>query len=254
MKSRLWNATVISGAAIFLLVVGWSSFSAVRYLRTAERFAVKHLSIVGAERLTHEQIMAGAELEVGANIFSIEMDAVRERVEGLRWVRHAFVQRVLPDRIVVKVIERVPIGDARIDGRLYQFDEQAVLLPPDANNTSSFPIVDGFSLGDRDKNVQKVITYRQIMEELQGQTELSQIVIRDNGEVSVVSVSEPQLVDLGNEDFKGRWLRYLRVKAQIRQYPDVVRVDLRFRNQVILKMSSDEHEDEVIWPAKTNSL
>jgi cell division protein FtsQ len=244
---------IFTSAAVFLALVGWSSFTAIRYLRSAERFELKHVSVSGSERLAPEQVMAGAGLDIGANIFSIDMDVVRERVEALRWVRHALVHRVLPDQIVIKVHERVPIGDARIDGQIYHFDDQAMLLPP-YDTSESFPVVDGFSAGNHEKNLEKVILYRRIMDELEGQAVLSQIRINDEGEVSVVPLTEPQLVDLGSEDFKSRWDRYLEVKTQIQQYPGVVRVDLRFRNQVILKMSSEDHEDEVIWPAKTNSL
>ena len=32
------------------------------------------------------------------------------------------VQRVLPDKIIIKVVEREPIGLARIRGEIYQFD------------------------------------------------------------------------------------------------------------------------------------
>ena len=37
-------------------------------------------------------------------------------------MRYAIVQRVLPDEIIIKVVEREPIGLARIDGEIYQFD------------------------------------------------------------------------------------------------------------------------------------
>jgi cell division protein FtsQ len=256
MKTKLWNAVVLASAALFLAVLGWSSYAAIRYVRTAPRFEVKQLSVAGTERLPEGQVVAQASIEMGANIFSVNMDEVRERVERLHWVRHALVQRVLPDQIVIKVFEREPIGSARISGEIYYFDEEAVLLQSDAGVSENFPIVDGLRLRNTEQNLRKVALYRRIMDDLQGQTEFSEIHINDAGEVSVVSVTDPQTVLLGTGDFKARWIRYLQVKTQIQQYPDVVRVDLRFKNQVILKMSTDDEDEqnEVIWPAKTNSL
>ena len=77
--------------------------------------------------------------EVPANIFSADLDDIRERVEGLRWVRYATVQRVFPDTISIKVIEREPVGLARIRGEIYQFDAQAELLDPDTEGGINFP-------------------------------------------------------------------------------------------------------------------
>ena len=56
------------------------------------------------------------------------------------------------------------------------------------------------------------------------------------------------MVSIGGGDFHARWVKYLRFKTQIQhQYPDAVRVDLRFRNQVIVRMRNDEAEKKVIW-------
>jgi hypothetical protein len=49
-------------------------------------------------------------------------------------------------------------------------------------------------------------------------------------------------------------VRYLQLKPQIQQqYPAAVRVDLRFKNQVIVKMKDDAGE-KVVWGAKKNTL
>ena len=55
-------------------------------------------------------MLAKAGFEVGTNVFRVNLDQVRERVEDLQWVRNAIVERVLPDQIIIKVIEREPIG------------------------------------------------------------------------------------------------------------------------------------------------
>jgi cell division septal protein FtsQ len=101
--------------------------------------------------------------------------------------------------------------------------------------------------------VKKVETYRSVLQEL-GEAALSEIHINESGDVTVVSASDPVSINLGVSDFRNRWVRYLQLKPQIQQqYPAAVRVDLRFKNQVIVKMKDDAGE-KVVWGAKKNTL
>src|SRR5262245_7467474 len=162
----------LSGLAILCCV----TYEVVIYLRTATRFEVQKLSVAGATRVPENEVIAKAGFEIGTNIFRVNLDEIRNRVESLAWVRYASVQRVLPDQIVIKVVEREPIGLTRIKGEIYQFDIDGKILEPDPASGSSFPILDGLRAGDRRGNVHKVETYRAVLEEL-GQTTLSEIHI-----------------------------------------------------------------------------
>ena len=80
--------------------------------------------------------------------------------------------------------------------------------------------------------------------------------MNNDGEVSVVSLSEPLLVNLGASEFRTRWGRYLQLKTQIQEdYPEAVQVDFRFENQVILKTKTDASDErKVTWDVKRKSL
>jgi hypothetical protein len=92
------------------------------------------------------------------------------------------------------------------------------------------------------------------MDEL-GQAALSEIQISDAGEVTVVSATDPLTINLGTTDFRSRWIKYLQLKPQIQeQYPRAVRVDLRFKNQIIIKMRDDDGGEKIVWGEKKNTL
>jgi len=248
---------VIVASALFvicLIPIGWAAYSAVVYLTTDARFEVQKLSVSGLKRVEENQVLAKAGFEVGTNVFRVKLDRVRQSVEQLPWVRHAMVERVLPDKIIIKIVEREPIGLARINGEVFQFDVDGKILDPDPVSGASFPILDGLRADDAKHNLEKVDVYRRVLEDL-GQMALSEIHINDNQEVTVVSASDPVLVNLGTVDFRTRWIKYLQLKPQIqRQYPQAVRVDLRFRNQVIVRMTNDENSESIVWGAKKNTL
>ena len=234
--------------------LGWAAYQAVLYLRTSPRFEVQKFSISGVRRIEESVVLARAGLEAGTNIFQLDLNEVRRHVEDLDWVRYASVQRVLPDQIVIKIVEREPIGLTRIRGEIYQFDIDGKILDPDSASGSSFPILDGLRPRDHEGNLRKVETYRKVVEEL-GQTSLSEIHIKESGEVTVVSASDPLLIDLGVAEFRPRWIKYLQLKPQIQQqYPHAVRVDLRFKNQVIIKVKDDDAGEKIVWGAKKDTL
>jgi cell division septal protein FtsQ len=259
MKSRLLKIVQISFVTVAFGGLGVGAYAVVRYFKTDPRFEVKALAVSGVsgplKRVTEGQVIGQAEFDIGTNVFKVDLDSIRERVERLRWVSHAIVQRVLPDQILIKVAEREPIGLARIRGEVYQFDEDGMILELDAASNGSFPILDGLKRNDPDGNLAKVNAYRQVLEEL-GQGELSEVHINDALEVSVVSASDPLIVNLGASEFRARWIKYLQLKTQIHeQYPQAARVDLRFKNQVVVQMKDDDNSrDQVLWGAEKKSL
>jgi len=69
---------------------------------------VKGLRVDGAlHKLRAEQIAIAAGLQ-DMRLFEVDLSAVRARVEALPWVAHARISRIWPDRIAIRVVERVP--------------------------------------------------------------------------------------------------------------------------------------------------
>ncbi len=256
---KVGKKQIIRYAQVAVLVMSlgglsWIAYSVINYVKTAPRFEVEKLAVSGLKRVDENQVLAKAGFEVGTNVFDVNLEEVRQRVEQIQWVRHALVERVLPDQIIIKVVEREPIGIARIRGEAYQFDIDAMILDPDPVSGSSFPILDGLT-GDTHRNLKKVEIYRKVLEEL-GQTSLSEVQINNVNEVSVVETGDPLMVSLGTDEFRRGWIKYLQLKPQIQaQYPQAVRVDLRYKNQVIVRMKDDEESGEKItWDVEKKSL
>lgn len=252
--AKLVRFVQIAASVLGLAILCWAGYEGVLYVRTSQRFEVKKISVSGLKRIRQTQVLAKAGFEVGSNAFKVRLDDIRERVESLEWVRYATVQRILPDEIVVKIVEREPIGLTRIRGETYQFDVDGTILDTDPAGGASFPILDGLSQNDQAGNLRKVQTYRTVLDEL-SQTSLSEIHISEAGEVTVVSASDPISINLGTSDFRNRWVKYLQLKPQIQQrYPEALRVDLRFKNQIIIKMNDEEAGEKIVWGAKKDTL
>src|SRR3989449_10773361 len=128
--TKLIRIARIATAASAFLLTGWAGYSAIFYLTMTPRFEVKKFSVSGLKRIDENQLLAKAGVEAGTNVFRVDLRAIRERIEQLQWVRHAMVERVFPDQIIIKGIEREPIGLARIRGEIYQFDDEGKIREP----------------------------------------------------------------------------------------------------------------------------
>jgi len=255
MKSKLYNILRILFVLTGLGCIASAVWVGYRYVHTDPRFSLLQVTVKDLKRVEEDDFLPRMQLKTGknTNIFAVDMEDVRKRVEEIEWIHHATVQRVLPDQIIIRVVERIPIGLARIRGQVYEFDSEGVVLEPDNTPIPELPMLVELSENDKEANLRKIEMYKKVIAEL-GAEGISQILVNANYEVSIVRDDDPLIVKLGVADFKERWDRYLALKSMISSdYKDAVRVDLRFRNKVILSMH-DEGDGKVIWDGKKRSL
>jgi cell division protein FtsQ len=240
--------------ALFLLAFGWGLYRAVSYAYRAPGLQIGSIAVQGLDRVSEGEVLSRTDITSGTSILGLDLEQMRESIEGLRWVKHASVQRVWPREIVIAVTERDPIAIARIDGQIFQVDEDGVVLPVDGGSLDDAPILDGLRLDDMEGNRARIGIYRDTVQ-LIGEGLLSEVHISDAGEVSVVPINHPILVDLGLDRHQERWARYVEHGARIRrEYPGVSRVDLRFEGQVIIRLGDDQPARNLIWDEETRLL
>lgn len=82
---------------------------------------VNDVVLSGRQNVDASEILAALDIERGSPIFAMDMNAARERIESLGWVRSAEIARRLPDIVFVRVVERQPLA-------IWQHDGQAALV------------------------------------------------------------------------------------------------------------------------------
>jgi len=192
----------------------------------------------------------GAVEDQTKNLLSLDLDELRKSLELISWVRSATVRRVLPDKLIIEVSERVPIGYVRIDHSTFLVDDQGVLLETNSESSREFdfPVITGMEAGLEPevvaRNKKRISLYRELIQALEGNgaglsRDLSEVHLQDPGSLAVLLNDDPVLVILGSVQLEKRFRRYLGMSSQIKQKcPQVDSVDLRFQEQVIIKQSS----------------
>lgn len=88
--------------------------------------------------LSREVILSTAKLQIGQNIFSVSLAKAREALAALPQVERVDLQRSLPNKIVVEIVERRPVAwlaeakavDPSTSDKSYLIDSKGVLFKP----------------------------------------------------------------------------------------------------------------------------
>jgi cell division septal protein FtsQ len=253
-KARMNGYLRVAVWSPLLLGFGFGIYWSVSYVQESERLEVRRISVSGLHRVTENEVLASIGYAPGTNVLQANLEETRQTVEELLWVRHATIQRVWPNEIAISLVERQPIALVRINSEIFQVDIEGVVLSPDGLTEIDAPILDGLHVGDPEGNEVKINIYRDIVEAI-GESELSEVHVAESGEVSVVPTENPILIDLGLTSHRDRWEKYLGLSVQIHEdYPDAFRVDLRFRDQVIIQNKENEPAGNIIWGDETKLL
>lgn len=130
----------------FVLILGVSlgvAWGARRYVNTSPRFAVRETVVDGTLRRSKETVLQEGGIAVGDNVFAIDLDAARRKIEADPWIAEATLARRLPDTILVQIKERdaaavVALGESYLVSR-----EGEVFKKLEPGDPSDLPIITG---------------------------------------------------------------------------------------------------------------
>lgn len=250
-----WGKPVFAGCVLVALggaaALVWQTRN---FLLHDPRFTISSgssIQTVGNSELTRADLLLVFGSDIGRNLFYVPLEQRQRELEQIPWVEHATVMRILPNQIRVAVAERTPIAFAEVNGRIELVDAEGVLLqmPPQemAAKHYSFPVVTGINPSDPPAaSAARMQLYQRFLGELDaaGQnisSQFSEIDVSDPSDVkaTVATNGNGLLLYFGQEDFVARWQNYQAHIAQWRaQYPNLASADLRYSDEVVLKMAN----------------
>jgi len=214
------------------------------WLLSSPRFAVAAVEVSGHSRLSREAIEAAASIPPGANIFTLNTQDIVARVEALPSVRHAAVIRTLPNRVDIVVEERRPFTLVHA-GNLHWIDEHGVDLGPEPRPVAlSTPVISGLGADDlgtsraeaTDRATTGLALLRLLLRSGSGLLQSISEIDMSRAEGPVLYTLDGVEVRLGSDDWQARLGRLQGVLAQLKASGETVTaIDLRFRDQVVLK-------------------
>jgi len=234
---------VAGGLGLAAAVLGAGAL-AEQWALTSPRFEVAEIEVRGVSRLSREAVLAASGLTRGVNLFRLDAARAVAGVEALPEVRRVDLVRYWPNRVVLQVEERRPFTLVHA-GRLHWVDAEGMAagMEPRAVAVPA-PVISGLTPDElatagRSPSA-RVSTGLALIHLLQRAS--AQLA----SQISEIDVSRPEgpvlftvdgvEVRLGRDDWETRLPRLQGVLAQVASSGEAVSsIDLRFRDQVVLK-------------------
>ena len=160
-----------------------------------ERYALREVLVESSGRFQSAHVMAYGDLAEGMNLFAIDLGSLRKTLEEVPLIREVEIQRLLPDRLHVRIRERLPV--ARISTGSGSFtltvDSDGFILGRAAPQ-SALPMIVGYQdrgLTPGSQLLDAVARDALQLAELCASTRLSQVI-----RISQIHVGNPDYLDL----------------------------------------------------------
>lgn len=130
---------------IFLTIaVGAGVWFYEKPIELPKEFRIDKIEFDGQEHVPEVLLLKASGLRYKKNIFNTSVNDVKKKLEQISWIKSASVQRKLPNKIYVRVAERVPIAIYQLNYKLYLLDIDGKILENDGiGNFDNLPIIVG---------------------------------------------------------------------------------------------------------------
>lgn len=201
-------------------------------------FVVRDVFVVGRGQTPKATLLDALAVKRGAPILAVDLEAARQRVQALPWVRHASVRRVLPDTLVVEIVERRPLALWQQDKKFALIDDQGqVILRDDVGPFSQLMVVVG---EDAPANATALVRMLASEPDLMARVKAA---VRVGGRRWNLHMSDGIDVKLPEQDPERAWQRLGDYQRKHRLLDKPVRVlDLRFDDRLVVRPAAPANE------------
>jgi cell division septal protein FtsQ len=213
---------------------------------SAEALRITRITVSGNVRMSKGEVVALLDGLRGHNMVTVNLEAWRMKLLTSPWVADARLRRVLPGTIAVAIIERQPMGIARLRGELYLVDEGGTIVDQFGPNYAELdlPVIDGLASAPQDGGTlideSRATLAARLLATLHTRPDLakriSQVDVSDPRDAVVILKDDTAFVRLGDDAFVERLESYLDVAPMLRERVDGIDyVDLRFDERIYVK-------------------
>lgn len=218
----LWTAL---GTIVVVGVGAAATWGARHYIQTSPRFAIDAIEVTGARHRTGAELETGAGLAKGQNVFSIDLDAARDRLLSDPWIREASVARKLPSSITLRVTEHEAAALVVAGADTYLATRDGELFKRlEVGDPTDLDVVTGISVdmlaADRDGAVALVRRALDLAAEyahspLAKRSPLQEIHVEPSGEMTLVIGKSTVALHMGSAPYRKKLEHAVRVFSEL---------------------------------------
>jgi len=240
-----WRAVVkpLVKGALVAIVTAFVLYRGAVMAVQAHVLTVDRIVVTGNERMSKGEVIAVLSGLRGESLLFTDLDKWHKRLLASPWVKDAALRRSLPSTVEVAVVERAPVGVARLKGDLYLVDDHGVLIDQFGPQYADLdlPIIDGLNAGgDTMTDEGRAELAARLIMAVRGKPtlakRLSQVDVSDGHNATVILTGDPAVLEVGEDQFVPRLESYLSLAPTLRErVADIDYVDLRFDDRIYVR-------------------
>lgn len=217
------------------------------YQRLAQAgFAVERMDLNGRSRTPMRDVEQAIGFKTGEPIFRVDLGELKERLEAIPTVKHASVERALPDTLHIQLKEREPVAVWQNNGKFALIDDTGAVMPDlEVNKYKNLPLLVGFGAPE---HVGEVMAMFDARKDLAPQVVAA---IRIGNRRWDVNFKQGIKVKLPEEHFETAWLE-LATMQQDQQIllRDIQTIDMRDRERMYITVNPRDTSPSNFLPTK----
>jgi len=248
--SRRWRWVLFTVAV--LIPTGLVGYFLAVFALTSPHFVLnsaEDVVVVGNRFVSREEILNALGMPLsgkagtGINVFRLSLETRRKQVESIAWVHSATLVRVYPHRLVVQIVERLPVAFVNIAGHVGLVDAEGVMLEKPEAASFDFPMITGLEVsGSLEERRSRLDLYQGFLRDVSEEVArsgwmISEVDLRDAEDLNALMVQgrETLRVHFGHQDFLPRFKNFVALLPELRKSNERLdSVDLRYRNQIVV--------------------
>jgi len=266
---HLYRRVLVGGTAA--VVGGWLLYETVHFFLYSSRVVLvraEQIELTGNHYISRAAVLEKFLGDRGRSVLRVPLAKRRRALEEIPWVEQVSVERILPNRIRVELVERTPVAFLRLGTELAMVDAYGVILERPLAGEFRFPVVAGMTeVMPREAREQRMRLYLQFLKEIElirpGAAEhVSEVDLSDGEDLRAMLAGIPQLgvvgagaegpvlVHFGDGDFVNKFRLFVENIGQWRSSVGRVEsVDLRFARQVVVNPEAKTTAAKTVHPA-----
>ncbi len=138
----------IIGGVLMMAAMSFTFILGHDYLTQCDYFKARKVSVEGTSRLEIHQVLHQAGVRKGTNILALNLSLARKRLLAHPRVAHASVSRELPDAIIIRIKEHVPMAVLDLGRKFIVNTKGEIFKEKGASDPENLPLVTGLSFAD----------------------------------------------------------------------------------------------------------
>ncbi len=203
-----------------VLALGLVGFIVYQGMLRSDFFQLTAIGIEGCRRVPKSKVLELSGVDIYANLLSLSVDEMRERIEAHEWIAAAAIERHWPNRLEVTITERKPAalvnrpdGFHFVDGKGVIF---AAALPPE---DMDFPVISGIAEDVAEgsegqlalREALSFVGYAGCGNPILPRQNISELYVDKDGGLVLLLADRPFPIYLGREQMKTKYGRLVRV-------------------------------------------